>query len=152
MQACMLVPRSITHVQDQAREDLPCMGRDSLLLDCVPLSSGSTVPECFVEGLAVVDECTPNNASATPLNDLLAAGKGADGSEGSLCSLAPGDGEQVGQPARRPASAYPPDKLECCRQLFIPACHACAWEEGLRVASDRCCPRSVSERLLAACL
>ena len=56
------------------------MRRDSLLLDCVPLSQGSTVPECFVEGLTVVDECKPANASGASLQQLLSAGEATDGS------------------------------------------------------------------------
>ena len=68
----------------------PCR-RDSLLLDCVPLSAGSNVSECFVDGLSVVDECAPANMSALPLADMLGVGWGTDGADGSLCSLSPAD-------------------------------------------------------------
>ena len=63
--------------------------RDSLLLDCVPLSQGSKEPECFVEGLTVVDECKPANATGSSLQQLLSAGMAVDGDDGSLCSLVP---------------------------------------------------------------
>ena len=63
--------------------------RDSLLLDCVPLSQGSKVPECFVEGLTVVDECKPAESTGSSLEQLLSAGNATDGVEGSLCSLVP---------------------------------------------------------------
>ena len=63
-----------------------------MLLDCVPLSKGSAEPECFVEGLTVVDACTPANASASSLKQLLDSSAASDGDEGSLCSLvAPSD-------------------------------------------------------------
>ena len=66
--------------------------RDSMLLDCVPLSKGSAEPECFVEGLTIVDACTPANASASSLKQLLDSSAASDGDEGSLCSLvAPSD-------------------------------------------------------------
>ena len=65
------------------------MRRDSLLLDCVPLSQGSTEPECFVEGLQVVDACAPANSTASSLKALLDAGNAVDGDDGSLCSLIP---------------------------------------------------------------
>lgn len=63
--------------------------RDSLLLDCVPLSQGSTAAECFVEGLQVVDECQPASTTGTSLKQLLDASIATDGDEGSLCSLVP---------------------------------------------------------------
>lgn len=53
----------------------------------MPLSAGSTVPECFVEGLGVVDECKPANGTATSIKALLDAGIGPDSDDGSLCSL-----------------------------------------------------------------
>ena len=72
--------------------------RDSLLLDCVPLSQGSQVAECFVEGLQVVDECKPANGTGSSLKDLLASGAATDGDEGSLCSLVPTE-DMVSSPA-----------------------------------------------------
>lgn len=63
--------------------------RDSLILDCIPLSANSTEPECFVEGLSVVDACKPASGPASTLQDIIKSGKGVDGDDGSLCSLTP---------------------------------------------------------------
>lgn len=67
--------------------------RDSLLLDCVPLSSGSKVPECFVEGLSVVDECKPATAAGSSLQALMNAGNATDGKDGALCMMDPSVGK-----------------------------------------------------------
>lgn len=68
-----------------------CFGscRDSLLLDCIPLSANSTEPECFVEGLSVVDACKPASVPASTLQQVIQSGRGVDGDDGSLCSLTP---------------------------------------------------------------
>jgi hypothetical protein len=63
--------------------------RDSLLLDCVPLSANSTDPECFVEGLSVVDICKPAAGTTYTLQQVLQSGQWVDGNEGSLCSVTP---------------------------------------------------------------
>ncbi len=71
------------------RADMWRAPRDSLLLDCVPLSKNSTVAECFVEGLQIVDECKPANDTGSSLENLVDSGAATDGDEGSLCSLVP---------------------------------------------------------------
>lgn len=72
--------------------------RDSLLLDCVPLSAGSAVPECFVEGLAVVDECKPATEPPATLMSFAGADTIGDGKDGSLCFTSNSTGSVMTQP------------------------------------------------------
>ncbi len=89
---------SVCNPRMSLRADRWRVCRDSLLLDCVPLSQGSQVAECFVEGLQVVDECKPANGTGSSLKDMLDSGMANDGDEGSLCSLVPTD-DKVSSPA-----------------------------------------------------
>lgn len=62
----------------------------------MPLSGANALPECFVEGTTVVDECAPANGTGRqPLDEAMKAGAGMDGQEGSLCAVkeAPGSAQ-----------------------------------------------------------
>lgn len=93
-----------------------CWGwcRDSLLLDCVPLSSGSKVPECFVEGLSVVDECKPSSAAPSSLKAMLDAANGTDRKAGSLCFMSNPAGKV------RALSAISPCSISFTHDLLLP--------------------------------
>ncbi|CAL8460636.1 g166 [Coccomyxa elongata] len=82
LSAYNVIPRT-TIIDEKCR--LPVVYGDSLLLDCVPLSAGSAVPECFVEGLAVVDECKPATEPPATLMSFAGADTIGDGKDGSLC-------------------------------------------------------------------
>jgi hypothetical protein len=63
-----------------------CVCRGELIRDCRSLD-GSSPSQCFVEGLNTVQDCADTRNYPTELVPaLLAAGKGADGEDGSLCT------------------------------------------------------------------
>lgn len=62
------------------------IGRGELIRDCRSLD-GSSQSQCFVDGLSVVQDCADTRNYPTELAPaLLAAGRGADGQDGSLCT------------------------------------------------------------------
>ncbi len=62
------------------------IGRGELIRDCRSLD-GSSQSQCFVDGLRAVQDCADTRNYPTELVPvLLAAGRGADGDDGSLCT------------------------------------------------------------------
>ena len=60
--------------------------RGELIRDCRSLD-GSSPSQCFVDGLSVVQDCADTRNYPTELAAaLLAAGRGADGKDGSICT------------------------------------------------------------------
>ena len=73
-------------------EYLPCLSavlcacRGELVSNCRSLD-GSSQLQCFVQGLDVVQDCADTRNYPTELAPaMLAAGRGTDGQEGSLCT------------------------------------------------------------------
>ena len=60
--------------------------RGELIRDCKSLDGSSTL-QCFVSGLDVAQDCADTRNYLTELAPaLMAAGKGVDGQDGSLCT------------------------------------------------------------------
>lgn len=63
-----------------------CACRGELVSNCRSLD-GSSQLQCFVQGLEVVQDCADTRNYPTELAPaMLAAGRGTDGQEGSLCT------------------------------------------------------------------
>ena len=63
-----------------------CVCRGELVSNCRSLD-GSSQLQCFVQGLDVVQDCADTRNYPTELAPaMLAAGRGTDGQEGSLCT------------------------------------------------------------------